>query len=186
VSVRFRVVAVAFAIALAGCGSTVHNEAPTASSVAVSFKDSPAPLASLHAQANRLLGGGATAFKARIRALHGYPVVVNVWASWCDPCQAEFPIYQRVAVAFGKRVAFLGLDSKDSNGNARSFLRQYPVTYPSYTDPRGDTEAAINVIPEYPQTLYFNGNGTMVYDRAGSYASVASLERDIRTYLHVT
>jgi thiol-disulfide isomerase/thioredoxin len=182
---RFLVV-LAAAVAIAGCGSGARSDPPSKVSITSAFKDSPAPLASLHAQANQLLGGGGSAFKARLRDLRGYPVVVNVWASWCEPCQSEFPVYQRVSVLYGRRVAFLGIDAKDSNANASTFLRHYPVTYPSYTDPQGHVEASMNVVPDYPQTLYFSRSGTMVYDNAGPYLKDAALEKDIRFYLHVT
>src|SRR5579862_4120755 len=50
---------------------------------------SPAALAALHVQAGRILAGGAPALHARLAALHGYPLVINKWASWCVPCQSE-------------------------------------------------------------------------------------------------
>jgi cytochrome c biogenesis protein CcmG/thiol:disulfide interchange protein DsbE len=171
---------------IVGCGSMAHNAAPSATVVTQAFKGSPQPLASLHAQPSGLLGGGAGAFKARLAQLRGYPVVVNLWASWCEPCQAEFPVYQRVSVAFGRRVAFLGIDGKDQTAAARSFLHRFPVSYPSYTDPQGAIESAIQAISYFPQTLYFNRRGTMVYDKAGPYLSASELKRDIRFYLHVT
>jgi cytochrome c biogenesis protein CcmG, thiol:disulfide interchange protein DsbE len=173
------------AAAVAGCGGQAHNAAPSVTVVKADFQGSPAPLAALHAQANQLLAGGPAAFKARLRELHGYPVVVNLWASWCEPCQSEFPVYQRVAVLDGRRVAFIGIDGKDSDGAASAFLRRFPVTYPSYADPHGSVEAAINAISYFPQTLYFSPSGTMVYDKAGPYLSVPALEKDIRFYLHV-
>jgi cytochrome c biogenesis protein CcmG, thiol:disulfide interchange protein DsbE len=185
VTVRSCLVAVVLATVVSGCGGQAHSAAPTATAVNAAFKGSPPPLAALHAQSNQLLGGGATAFKARLRALHGYPVVVNLWASWCDPCQQEFPVYQRVAVAYGRRVAFLGIDGKDADSAASAFLRHFPVTYPSYADPHGSIEAAINAISYFPQTLYFSPSGTMVFDKAGPYLNAAALEKDIRFYLHV-
>jgi cytochrome c biogenesis protein CcmG/thiol:disulfide interchange protein DsbE len=175
------------AAGLAGCGSQAHNEAPSQTVVKVAFQRSPPPLDALHAQANQLLGGGVQAFKARLRALRGYPVIVNLWASWCEPCQSEFPVYQRVAVADGRRVAFIGIDTQDSNGNASSFLRRFPVTYPSYTDPHGRIPGSIGSDPQFmPQTLYFSRSGSMIYDKDGPYLSVADLKKDIAFYLHVT
>jgi cytochrome c biogenesis protein CcmG/thiol:disulfide interchange protein DsbE len=174
------------AAVVAGCGSQAHYDAPSPQLVHDAFGGSPAPLAALHAQANQLLPGGSAAFKARLRALRGYPVVVNLWASWCEPCQSEFPVFQRVAVADGRRVAFLGVDTQDANGNAASFLKHFPVTYPSYTDPHGRIPGSVGADPQYtPQTWYFNRNGSMVYDRAGP-VTVAQLKQDITFYLHVT
>src|SRR5581483_11196656 len=99
VNARFCVPLLVVAMVIAGCGTTARNAAPSAATVTRAFKGSPPPLASLHAQGNQLLAGGPSAFKARLTRLRGYPVVVNLWASWCGPCQSEFPVYQRVSVA---------------------------------------------------------------------------------------
>jgi cytochrome c biogenesis protein CcmG, thiol:disulfide interchange protein DsbE len=169
---------------VAGCGTaTPHNAAPPQGTVTAAFKDSPAPLAKIHAQANQLIGGGSAAFEARLRSLRGHPVVVNMWASWCEPCQSEFPTYQRASVAYGRQVAFLGIDAKDQNAAATRFLHKFPVTYPSYTDPNGSIASAINAYQAYPQTFFFNSQGKKVFDKAGPYLSVADLERDIRHYV---
>ena len=80
---------------------------------------SPAPLAALHAQANELLGGGRRALRARLAALHGWPIVINKWASWCEPCKAEFGVFQRVSLKLGRRVAFIGIDSGDTARRSR-------------------------------------------------------------------
>jgi thiol-disulfide isomerase/thioredoxin len=173
-------------VAIAGCGSHARSAAPTAGSVAAAFKGSPAPLAALHSQANRLLSGGAAAFQARLSALRGHPVVVNEWASWCGPCQFEFPTYQKVAVAFGRKVAFMGVDEKDSSSAAASFLRRFPVTYPSYTDPNATIAGSLHSYTAYPQTFFFGPTGKQLYDKAGPYATPAALEHDIKFYLHVT
>lgn len=174
------------ALAVAGCGTHTKSAAPAASAVTAAFKGSPAPLAALHAQANKLLSGGATAFRARLAALHGHPVVVNMWASWCEPCQFEFPTYQKVSVGYGRKVAFLGLDAKDTSSAASSFLHRFPVTYPSYIDPHGQIASALHAFAAYPQTFFFSPSGKQVYDKAGPYATPAALERDIHTYLHVS
>jgi thiol-disulfide isomerase/thioredoxin len=169
---------------LAGCGSaTPRSAAAPKGTVTAAFKGSPAQLVRIHAQANQLLAGGPKAFQARLRSLRGLPVVVNMWASWCEPCQSEFPTYQRASVLYGRKVAFIGLDAKDQNGAATAFLRKFPVTYPSYTDPDGSIASAINAYQAYPQTFFLNRQGTKVYDKAGPYESVAELERDIKRYV---
>jgi cytochrome c biogenesis protein CcmG, thiol:disulfide interchange protein DsbE len=181
------VIAAGVMLGLTGCGgsaSSSHSAAPSRSAVEVAFRGSPAALTAVHAQADRLLPGGVSAFRARMRALRGHPVIVNEWGSWCEPCQAEFPVFQKAAVRYGRSVAFLGLDAKDTDSAAAAFLKRYPVTYPSYTDPHETILASLKTYDAVPQTFYFNARGHEVYDHAGSYATLASLTRDIRFYLH--
>lgn len=175
-------VVAAFGAAVAGCGSAARSDAPRAQQVTTAFRGSPPSIAALHAQANALLGGGPKAFRARLASLRGYPVVVNKWASWCGPCQSEFPVFQRVAVQFGRQIGFVGIDGKDQNGAAESFLKKFPVTYPSYVDPGEDIARAIQAATFYPQTIYFDRQGKLVYDHAGAYVSDAALIKDIRRY----
>jgi cytochrome c biogenesis protein CcmG/thiol:disulfide interchange protein DsbE len=174
---------VVFAIVVAGGHtSTPRSAAEPKTAVAASLTGSPAALASLHVQANRLLTGGTKAFDARLKQLRGYPVVINKWASWCGPCQTEFPAYQRASVALGRQVAFIGLDGKDTNGAASAFLRRFPVSYPSYVDPNEDIARAIKAATYYPQTVYIDRGGAEVYDHAGPYETAGALEQDIRRY----
>ncbi len=174
--------ALAVTLSLAACGASAHSAAPPGTQIAGALKGSPPPLAALHAQADRLLGGGTTAFDARLTSLHGYPVGVNKWASWCGPCRSEFPAFQRVVLVFGRRVAFIGLDGKDSGGMAAAFLRSYPVTYPSYVDPNEDIARKLYAAIYFPQTIYFDRRGAQVYTHVGPYESAAALEHDIRRY----
>ena len=162
--------------------STPHSAHLSKNAVSTALAGSPAVLASLHAQGNQLLSGGPKAFQARLKSLRGYPVVINKWASWCVPCQTEFPAYQRASVALGRRVAFIGINGKDKNPAAAAFLRRFPVSYPSYTDPDEKIARSVQAATYYPQTVYINRQGKEVYDHAGPYETAASLERDIRRY----
>jgi cytochrome c biogenesis protein CcmG/thiol:disulfide interchange protein DsbE len=155
-----------------------------ASAALASLNGAPKPLAALHRQHSQLLDGGVTAFKQRLAALRGYPVVINKWGSWCGPCRAEFPVFQRVAAAKGKTVAFLGIDGIDPRGEARKFLVQFPVTYPSYVDPAEKLARIVNAPANYPITVFVAPDGKVVIPHSGPYQTVGSLERDIKRYLH--
>src|SRR4051812_42366478 len=94
----------------AGGGSGATNPPDSLQDAQKELAGSPQPFAGLHAQANELIGGGKSAFDTRLAALKGHPVVINKWASWCIPCQSEFPIFESVATKRGKDVAFLGVN----------------------------------------------------------------------------
>jgi thiol-disulfide isomerase/thioredoxin len=143
---------------------------------------SPPALASLHAQASELLSGGLPALHARLAALRGTPVVINKWASWCEPCRAEFGIFQRVSVSRGREVAFIGIDSEEhSRGDALAFLRSFPISYPSYYDQSGQAGLAITDSAFTPVTVFYNRRGGL-FIHQGQYPSVAKLEQDVRRY----
>jgi cytochrome c biogenesis protein CcmG/thiol:disulfide interchange protein DsbE len=143
----------------------------------------PKPIAGLHAQANRLLEGSPDDFRARLAELEGHPVVVNKWASWCGPCRAEFPIFQSQAIKHGKDVAFLGLNSGDNHDDAAEFLREFPVPYPSYEDPKENIARAVKAPANYPITLFIDARGKTAYAHQGGYRSEADLAADIKRYL---
>ncbi|HET7418670.1 MAG TPA: TlpA disulfide reductase family protein [Solirubrobacterales bacterium] len=165
-----------------GCGSGGNEgEGSPPPDYAKALAGAPAPLAALYKQENELLGGGRDAFEARLAQLHGFPAVVNVWASWCVPCRQEFPVLQKLSARYGKRVAFLGLNSEDSNDAAATFLREEPVPYPSYTDPDKEIAGSLDVVG-YPDTAFYDKAGKLVYLKQGPYTDPSELEADVRRY----
>jgi cytochrome c biogenesis protein CcmG/thiol:disulfide interchange protein DsbE len=133
-------------------------------------------------QANELLPGGTEAFEDRLAELRGHPVVVNKWASWCGPCRIEFPYFRSQAEKLAGKVAFLGIDSNDSEDAARTFLEENPIPYPSYTDPDLKIAASLDAEREFPATVFFDSKGEQVYVYRGGYASEADLAADIERY----
>ena len=178
---RFVVIAVCSCVALVACGGS-EEEPQSVTAKPAQLKGAPAPLASLHSQASRLLDGGADAFEKRLKELRGYPVVVNKWASWCGPCRYEFPFLQKQATKRAKSTAFIGVNSDDNDGEAREFLRDYPVPFPSYKDPKLEVAAVFNAVQAFPSTAFYDSKGELAYVHQGGYASEAKLAEDIERY----
>ena len=114
--------------------------------------------------------------------MRGYPVVVNVWASWCGPCRFEFPILQKLSARYGKRVAFLGVDSEDDVDAAKTFLEEKPVPYPSYSDPDKEILDSLDGFGGLPNTAIYDRTGELVHLQQGPYVEDSELEEDIRRY----
>lgn len=154
--------------------------APTARATARALRGSPAPLADLHHQANRLLGS-TSALAARVRALRGYPIVINAWASWCTACRGEYALMANAALHDGRRVAFLGVDVNDSAPAAASFMRTHPLAYPSYTSSSRQLGDLAN-LEGLPTTIFINRRGTVTDVHTGSYDALSPLEDDIARF----
>jgi cytochrome c biogenesis protein CcmG/thiol:disulfide interchange protein DsbE len=175
-------------VVVVGLSQTGSNNAaprstpPSPAAIRAAFAGSPPPLAALHRQAGALLAGSPAVFRSTLAALRGFPVVVNRWGSWCGPCRSEFPVFQQVSVKLGRQVAFLGLDGADNQGDARAFLKRFPVSYPSLEDPHESTAHSLALPFAYPETLYFDRQGRMNYVKNGQYTGQAELVQDVQRY----
>jgi thiol-disulfide isomerase/thioredoxin len=173
--------ALATAVALAACGSDTPETAGPAGEPG-SPQELRAELRELKAEANELLDGGPAAFQVRLADLRGVPVVVNQWASWCNPCRFEFPFFQRQARKHEGRVAFLGVDSQDSRGDAEEFMREFPTPFPHYYDKDAEIARLFKGGRAWPTTAFYNADGELTRTHLGAYATEAKLAEDIRRY----
>jgi thiol-disulfide isomerase/thioredoxin len=172
------IAAVIGASIISGCGAQARSRAPTPAAVAAALAGSPAPLARLHAEADELIPTSPAAFAGVLAGLRGYPVIINLWGSWCEPCRMEFPVLQQAAVALGRRVAVVGLDVSDSATAAREFLREFPVTYPSYVDRSARVAFSLKAGAYFPTTEFYDRQGRLTFTHLGPYATVGELLAD--------
>lgn len=176
---------VVIAVLVVGIVQTSGNQdsqggkGPTSAAARKALAGSPPALAALHDDANVLLP--ADQLHARLQGLRGYPVVINIWGSWCGPCREEFPIFERVSVSEGRRVAFVGIATQDEKAKSAAFLKEHPVAYPSYMDFDGALAKGFGLIAT-PATVFIDKRGKRAYLHQGKYLSDAALKADIRRY----
>lgn len=107
---------------------------------------------------NRALSDG----KLSLSELRGAPVVLNLWASWCSPCRAESDPLEDASREWAPRgVAYLGLDIQDLRGDARRFMREQGLTYPSVRD-SGRSTADRYGATGIPETFFIDRRGRVV------------------------
>lgn len=168
---------------LSACGGEERaSESPAPDEARARLAGAPAALAALHRQASELLAGGLRAYERRLAELRGRPVVVNAWASWCDPCKREMPLLARVAVEYGREVAFLGVNPRDARPAAQRFLREHWVPYPSYDDPDERIARAIGVRVGLPTTVFYDRDGEVAFVHQGQYRDEEQLVDDLKRY----
>ena len=92
--------------------------------------------------------------------LRGTPLVINFWASWCDPCRAEAEVLER-GHAEAEGVLFVGIDTEDASEDARDFIRQFGITFPHVRDNGRDTRRDWGVTG-LPETYFVGADGRVV------------------------
>ena len=103
-----------------------------------------------------------------IAEFRGRPLVLNFWASWCEPCKDEAPALNAVADAVKRDgVRVLGVNMQDVPANARRFLRDYRVTFPSVRDGSGATFGDFGVTGP-PETFVIDRDGRIAAHIIGS------------------
>ncbi len=113
------------------------------------------------------------------------PAVVNLWASWCEPCREELPLLARLDEEAGDAVQVLGIDVADrAPEKALQLAEDSGVAYPQLFDPDQLTRAPLGV-QGLPQTVFVDAQGTMVATERTPYRSYDDLLDDVDRHLGV-
>ena len=102
-----------------------------------------------------------------LAGLRGKVVVLNFWASWCDPCKDEAPLLEQISVQYRNRgVVVLGIDSQDATSDGQKFAARYGLTYPLLHTAGSDLSHNWGVT-SYPETFLLDRAGRVVHHFPG-------------------
>ncbi len=119
----------------------------------------------------------------RLAGLRGTPYVVNLWASWCQPCRAELPLLAALDAATSE-VALLGIDVEDRPEKALSLLADTGVHYPSVRDTGRITQPSLRWVG-LPMTLFVAADGVVQHVERAPITSQQQLDGLVQQYLGV-
>ena len=111
-------------------------------------------------------------FQRLLAQLKGTPVVVNIWAAWCEPCRVEAPDLASASRSYGSRVQFLGVDILDTRSSARGFMAEYGWSYPSVFDTTAEIRNGLGFVGQ-PDTVFYDANGRIAMTWQGPLTSAA-------------
>jgi thiol-disulfide isomerase/thioredoxin len=114
------------------------------------------------------------------------PAVINLWASWCEPCRAELPAVEAFAKAAAPAIDVIGIDTADERSPAQSTISDFGLTYAMVSDPDQHVLHSIGA-QGLPATLFVAPGGDIrhVYN-SGTALDTAHLNELAATYLGVT
>lgn len=112
--------------------------------------------------------------------LHGKPVLVNFWASWCPPCREEMPRIQELHATAGDNVAILGVDLHEPRSVVQAFVTARGFTWTFLLDPQGSVASTYGV-RVLPTSFFLDPNGVI----RQVYTGPMTLGQ-MRSFLHQT
>jgi thiol-disulfide isomerase/thioredoxin len=121
---------------------------------------------------------------ARLSQVSG-PAIVNLWASWCPPCQDELPAFQRYAERAGTRVNLVGVITADENRDKlRRTVDRHKLRFPMVEDP--DQKVLTGVGRQnLPVTLFVAADGRIAHVYNAEALDEPAIERYAAQYLGV-
>jgi cytochrome c biogenesis protein CcmG, thiol:disulfide interchange protein DsbE len=95
-------------------------------------------------------------------------VLVNFWASWCEPCRDEAPALQRFhSEHSAQRFTVLGINLDDASGDAQAFVEEFGLTYPQLRDGDGRERRDAYGMTGFPESFLVDPEGRIALIRRG-------------------
>ena len=112
------------------------------------------------------------------------PAVINAWASWCDPCREEIPIFKEFAQLSSGTIQIVGIDVEERNlEDGINFASEMGMSWPQLFDRDGRTKAAFGM--GIPVTWLINDQGQIVYEKVGPIRTIDQMKDLVQHFLQV-
>ena len=115
------------------------------------------------------------------------PIIVNVWASWCEGCKEEMPyfidLYANPVFKNGE-IKLLGIDVDEKNTESGpNFIKSYGMSWPHLEDVDGRSKLVFG--PGVPVTYFLDSTGEVIHKHIGAFLSKAQLYEAVEKYFEV-
>jgi cytochrome c biogenesis protein CcmG/thiol:disulfide interchange protein DsbE len=109
----------------------------------------------------------------KLSDLQGKVVLINIWASWCKPCEQEAPELQEAWELYkDSDVVFIGVDYVDTPGPANEYLQKFKISYPNAPDLKSNISSILNRSMGVPETYLIDRAGILREVKVGPFTSI--------------
>ncbi len=114
----------------------------------------------------------------KLSDLQGKVVVINIWASWCKPCEQEAPELEQAWQLYKDSgdVVLIGVDYVDTPAGANEYLTKFNISFPNAPDLKSNISSILNRQMGVPETYLIDREGVLRQVKIGPFASVAEIE----------
>jgi cytochrome c biogenesis protein CcmG/thiol:disulfide interchange protein DsbE len=119
----------------------------------------------------------------KLSDLQGKIVVINIWASWCKPCEQEAPELEQAWQSYkdGSDVVFVGVDYVDTPAGANEYLKKFSITFPNAPDLKSNISSILNRQMGVPETYFIDREGVLRNVKIGPFSSADEIHATIQS-----
>ncbi len=119
----------------------------------------------------------------KLSDFRGKIVVLNIWASWCKPCEQEAPELEQAWQTYkdGGEVVFVGVAYVDTTSGSKQYLQKFGITFPNAPDLQSNISSVLNRQMGVPETYFIDREGILRHVKIGPFASVREIQTVIES-----